>query len=76
MEKFDLNAYNKFKEKMIRKAKKDGINENFGKKEIEALKNKYGYDPHGTIDEQVVCDIIDELEKWCNNLDINDIKCK
>lgn len=70
-ERFDEKAIKSFEDKMIRKAKKNGINENFGVDEIEKLKRKYGYDPYGSIDERVNAEIIDELMEWCNNLDLS-----
>ena len=73
-ERFDDKIISDFKAKMIRKAKKNGLAENFGKKEIEAMKKKFGYNYYGDIDEQVNAEIIDDLEKWCNNLDTRDLK--
>lgn len=73
MEKFDEKSVKDFKNKMIRKAKKYGLNENFGMEDIEKLKRKYGYDHYGTIDERVNAEIIDDLEKWCNNLNLSQL---
>ena len=70
-ERFDEKAIKSFEEKMIRKAKKNGLDENFGMDEIEKLKRKYGYDPYGSIDERVNAEIIDELMEWCNDLDLS-----
>jgi hypothetical protein len=61
-----------FKLKMIEKAKEHGIIENFGQKEIQKLKDKYGYDQFGTSKEREMAKVIDELDDWCMNFD--DIK--
>lgn len=70
-EKFDDSIIKSFKDKMIRKTKKNGLDENFSIDEIEKLKKKYGYDPYGSIDERVNAEIIDELMEWCNDLDLS-----
>ena len=70
-ERFDEKAIKSFEDKMIRKAKKNGLDENFGMDEIEKLKRKYGYNPYGSIDDRVNAEIIDELMEWCNNLDLS-----
>lgn len=72
-EKFDDSIIKSFKDKMIRKAKKNGFDENFGMDEIDKLKRKYGYDPYGSIDERINAEIIDELMEWCSNLDLSKI---
>ena len=58
-----------YKSKMIEKAKEQGISENFGQKEIQQLKDKYGYNPFGTPLEQKIVDDINELENWVICLD-------
>lgn len=70
-ERFDEKAIKSFKDNMIRKARKNGLDENFGMDEIEKLKRKYGYNHYGSIDERINAEIIDELMEWCNNLDLS-----
>ncbi len=54
-----------FKRSMALKAKKDGICENFGEREIRKLKDTYGYCPFGNSKERQIAREIDELENWC-----------
>jgi len=58
-----------FKKTMIAKAKrKGGVYENFGQREIAALKDKYGYNPYPANDgERALKRDIDELNNWCMN---------
>lgn len=73
-EKIELKDFDAFKAKMIRKAKKNGLDENFGMEDIDKLKRKFGYDHYGTIDERINAEIIDELQDWLDNLDLMQIK--
>ena len=68
------NIIENTKRKLIAKARKKGFTENFGEKEINNLKNKYGYNPYGTEEERSFAEQIQELERWCWNLDLSDIK--
>ena len=58
-----------FKKTMIAKAKrKGGVYENFGQREISALKDKYGYNPYPTTGREIALKRdIDELNNWCMN---------
>jgi len=56
-----------FKQKMILKAKKKGLYENFGQDEIRKLKDKYQYNPYGSPKEREDAKHIDALEMWCMN---------
>ena len=58
-----------FKSKMIAKAQKSGIVENFGQSELRKLQDKYGYNPYGTTKEREICAKIDALDNWCMNYD-------
>ena len=73
-EKFDDSIIKSFKDKMIHKAKKNGLDENFGMEDIDKLKRKFGYDHYGTIDERINAEIIDELQDWLDNLDLMKLK--
>lgn len=57
----------KLKRNLIKKARKKGLYENFGQKEVRKLKNKY---PTGYMgEERFNMDKIDEFEKWCLSID-------
>lgn len=64
---------NNFKAKMTEKAKKGGLYENFGQKEIEQLKERYGYNPYGTDKERQIVSQIDNLSAWAENFNMNDL---
>ena len=61
------------KRKLIAKAKTSGFTENFGEREINQLKNKYGYNPYGTPEEREFAAKIQELENWCANVDLSSL---
>ena len=63
-----------FQKQMIKKALKSGIGENFGQKELQKLKDKYGYNPFGTIKEREMAKLFDYLDNWLMNLDYNALK--
>ena len=45
-----------------------GVYENFGQREISALKDKYGYNPYPTTGREIALKRdIDELNNWCMN---------
>jgi hypothetical protein len=63
-----------FKEQMITKAKrKGGIWEDFGQKEINQLKDKYGYDPYKW-EKRPIVEKIDGLDEWAMNFDLSQLK--
>ena len=62
-----------FKEKMTTKAKKDGLCENFGQKEIHQLKERYGYNPYGSQKERKIADEMDRLADWSADFNMNDL---
>lgn len=63
-----------FEKTMTEKAKKSGICENFGQKEIMQLRERYGYNPYGNEKERRVANEIDRLSNWAANFSLNDIK--
>ena len=66
-----------FREKMIEKAKKEGLSENFGQEELKKLKNECDYNPWGnTLEAQQVAEAIDDLDEWLMNLDQDSIILK
>ena len=65
---------NNFQKKMAMKAIKQGINENFGQKELQELKNKYGYNPYGDTVERENAQNIDFLDNWLSCFDYNQLE--
>ena len=70
-----INDMNKIKNKLINKAKKGGIYENFGQKEVRALKDKYSYNDmiYGDNDARLHAKLIDKLDDWAMSFNDNDI---
>lgn len=64
---------NNFKSEMIKKAKKNGLYEDFGQTELRKLRDKYGYNPFGTPTERTIAQKIDNLDEWCMNFDLSQI---
>ncbi|KKL67902.1 hypothetical protein LCGC14_2130380 [marine sediment metagenome] len=62
-------AVKRIKEKLVLKATKKGIWEDFGQTEIGKLKDKYGYEWYGTEKEKKMAEEIDLLENWCMSFD-------
>ena len=62
----DINLIN-FKRKMIERAQKKGLYENFGQKEIRELKEKYAFDSQKQ-------EAIKELEEWVSNFDLRQLR--
>ena len=62
-----------FQIKMTEKAKKHGLYENFGQKEIAQLKDRYGYNPYGNEKERKIADEIDRLQQWAEGFNMNDL---
>lgn len=59
-----------FQSKMVEKAKKKGICENFGQKEIGQLKEKYGFNPYGNEKERDIAEKIMDLDNWVANFSL------
>ena len=55
----------KLKKRLIKKAEKIGLWENFGQKEVRELSDKYGQYFYGNIN----TDPIFEFDSWCQNYD-------
>ena len=51
-------------------AKRGGY-ENFGQREIDAMKDKLNYNPYGTSDERKIAKMLDGLDNWAMNYDGN-----
>ena len=60
-----------YKERLIRKAKRIGLWENFGQEEVNVLRDAY-YDYKYKSDG--VWDAIMAFDNWCKNLDIEGLK--
>ena len=67
---------NNFKQVMIAKARRRGLYENFGEKEIRKLKDKYGYDPYSINPEvKAIVEKIDRLNQWRMNFEFSNDGC-
>jgi hypothetical protein len=71
----------KTKTKLINKAKKKGLWENFGQNEVRDIKDKYDYSSmlYGTTslevsEEQTCVRIIENFYHWCLNFDLSHLK--
>ena len=63
-------AYKKIeatKDKLIKKAKKTGIYENFGQNEVRDMRDNLGGSPYGTEDERRIDLAIDDFNNWVMN---------
>lgn len=58
---------NKVKQSLITKAKKNGIYENFGQKEIDILENQYQDFCYGNEEQKIIYHLIEEFTEWCWN---------
>ena len=73
IDKMIIRDVEKAKKKLIAKAKRTGLWENFGQKEIRKLEDKYSFcrwDSSG-------CEIWDNIanfNQWCMNFDLSDLK--
>ena len=65
-----------FKQTMINKAETKGLYENFGRKEIMVLKDKYIDISDYTDEMNAKRDEIKELDKWASNFDLSDLSIK
>jgi len=54
---------------LLRRAKKSGIKENFGQKEVSDLEYKYR---NHQFENDGIWDAIISFDKWCQNLDLNE----
>ena len=71
-----LTDINNIKKRLILKAQKIGLYENFGDKEIRKLKDKYNYNDlrYGDQKERYKAFLIESFDKWCRNVNDNDLK--
>ena len=56
----------KTRQKLISKAKKSGLYENFGQKEYGELKERLNYSPYGTPTDRDIAAKIDNFEEWAS----------
>jgi len=57
------------KKRLIAEAKRQGLWENFGQKEVRHLKYQYSYSVliYGDADDQAKAALIDDFDDWCMN---------
>lgn len=68
------NLIAKTKQKLIATAKKKGITENFGEKEVSQIKIKLSFNPYGTPEERQTAVEIANFELWCVDFDLSQLK--
>ena len=62
-----------YQDRLIKKAQESGIYENFGQKEVGALKDKFSnYDGYMDMNQRQA--IIQEFDNWCMNYTDNNVK--
>jgi len=63
------------KKRLIEKAKKSGIYENFGQKEVQELKDNHNYSSliYGTQKERYLAELIETFDYWCMNFDLSQL---
>lgn len=64
----------KAKNKLIAKAKRTGLYENFGEKEARELSDKFNVSAlsaYGSSEERFIFNQIQQFEKWCMNFDLS-----
>jgi hypothetical protein len=66
-------AIQKEKQKLINKAKKKGLYENFGQKEVSKLEDTFNYRQlvYGTPEERDQADLIRLFSNWCSHFDLS-----
>lgn len=60
-----------YKHKLILKAKKSGLYENFGQTEVNNLENEYAFCQYGNEEERNIWKSIRYFEEWCDNYEGN-----
>lgn len=63
----------KKKKKLMDKAKRTGLHEDFGQKEVRELEEKHEADPWGEQEEREMDMEIRKFEDWASELDLDDI---
>lgn len=63
----------KQKNKLIARAKKSGLYENFGQTECKAIEDKFKISPYG-LETKKCFDLCKEFDNWCMNFDLSCIK--
>lgn len=67
----------RLKKNLIKKAKKKGLYENFGQKEVLDLEAKYRYydwNSHGANSDKRVYNLISKFNNWCMNFNDKDLR--
>lgn len=62
----------KEKTKLKEKARKEGLHENFGQKEVRKLRDKHGATPYGDEEQRQMDLEIDQFEDWAMELDLDE----
>ena len=68
-------AIQNYKDRLIRKAKKNGLWENFGQKEVSILESKFDLCRYSQVDEnKQIWRLIRAFDTWCMNVTDKDLK--
>lgn len=64
-----VSDINRQKIRLVDKARRQGLYENFGQKEVQNLKDKYDYNTlvYGTEKERRQAQLINNFDNWCMN---------
>jgi len=67
---------NNIKKRLIQKAQKKGLYENFGQTEVRKLKDKYNYNDlrYGDQKQRQMAELIESFDKWCMNVCDKDLR--
>lgn len=57
------------RQKLMDKAMKSGLYENFGQTEVGKLEDKISYNPYGTPEDRLNATLVREFDNWCMNYD-------
>lgn len=63
------------KKKLITRAQKKGLYENFGDKEVREIKDKYGYFElfYGSPEQRKEAGLINDFDNWCMTFDLSQL---
>ena len=73
-EKEAMREIAKAKNKLIAKAKKTGLYEDFGQKETNDLFDMFNVSAFGSSEERFIFNQIQQFEKWAMNFELSNIK--
>jgi hypothetical protein len=71
-----INDIQKTKDKLVQKAKKKGLWENFGQDDVHRIRDKYDYHSlvYGDVSERKLAKRIENFNDWCVNFNDRDLR--